>query len=85
MEQSIFHFSEEENKVFNANVISSKILKETSLHWWYNKINKKEHNEFLGYHNVMEEIQFSPPTKAMKRGGILYQKGKESFYFLQNQ
>ena len=84
MEQSIFHFSEEENKVFNANVISSKILKETSLHWWYNKINKKEHREIAGYNDVMREIEYSPPTKAMKRGGIGYQKGAKSFSHLQN-
>ena len=83
--KSTFFFTEEENKVLDADIVSSpQLLKETSLHWWYNKINKKEHREDWGYNEVMREIECSPPTNAMKRGGIEYQKGAESFSRLQN-
>ena len=80
-----FHFSEEENKILDADIISHKLLKETCLLWWYKKINKKDHEEILGFNEVMNEIKYSPPTKTMKNGGILFQKGKESFFKLQNQ
>lgn len=77
--KSTFFFTEEEKQVFKADIVSYELLKQTSLYWWYNKINKKEHQEFWGYNDVMKEIEYSPPTKTMKRGGILYQKGLESF------
>lgn len=84
MKKSIFYFTEEENQVFNSDIVSYELLKETSLYWWYNKINKKEHKELWGFQDVMKELEYSPPTKAMKRGGILYQKGAESFSHLKN-
>jgi hypothetical protein len=78
-----FYFTEDENRIMSVESVDEKLLKETCLHWWYHKINKKEHKELWGYKDVMEELQFSPPTKALKRGGICFQKGFENFSHLQ--
>lgn len=82
MKKSTFHFTEEEKRIFDDANVSKDLLKETCLHWWFEKIIKKEHKDLLGFNDVMKELQFSPPTNAMKRGGILYQKGAESFSHL---